>query len=74
MLREKKTFEFNQRLISVDDFIEFREKGETGFKRGIVSYVDKNSIKIVRRYHDQISISAHMLGHGDYEVHKLEVR
>lgn len=73
MIKQIESYVIDQKNMSVDDFVEFKLKGEEHFKRGIVSYVDRNTIKVVRRYHDQISISAHNIGTGMYEVRKLDV-
>ncbi|HAQ4516692.1 hypothetical protein [Enterococcus durans] len=73
MIKESVKYTIDRTCIKVDDVVDFRQKGTKEFQRAIVSYVDKDSIKLVRRYHDQISISATSIGRGLYEIKKLTV-
>ncbi|WP_142422600.1 hypothetical protein [Enterococcus durans] len=73
MIKESVKYTIDRTCIKVDDVGDFRQKGTKEFQRAIVSYVDKDSIKLVRRYHDQISISATSIGRGLYEIKKLTV-
>lgn len=73
MIKQTESYVIDQKNMQVDDFVEFKQKGDEHFNRGIVTYVDRNTIKVFRRYHDQVKISAHSIGTGLYEVRKLAV-
>lgn len=75
MIEVTKSYKINQKLIKVDDIVEFIKKDQPNaeFQRGIVTYVDQDKIKIVRRVNQQFSISAHAIGTGIYEIKKLNV-
>lgn len=62
--REVKAYEINRKYIRYDSVVRFKRKSDDKWHRGLVKFVDKNSVKIMRSVGTQESLSATQIGSG----------
>lgn len=71
IVKEVTAYQINTKIIRVNSVIQYREKGKD-WVRGLVKFVDKYSIKVVRSYGTNHSFSSTSIGSGDIEI-KVEI-
>ena len=71
IVKEVTAYQINTKIIRVDSVIQYRERGKD-WVRGLVKFVDKCSIKVVRSFGTNHSLSSTSIGSGDIEI-KVEI-
>ena len=71
IVKEVIAYQINTKTIRVNSVIQYRERGKD-WVRGLVKFVDKCSIKVVRSFGTNHSLSSTSIGSGDIEI-KVEI-
>lgn len=64
VIKEVKSYEINKKNICYDSVVQYKRKEDERWTRGLVKFVDKNSIKIMRSVGTQESFSATQIALG----------
>lgn len=67
VVREGVSYLIDNKVIRVDSVIKYREKGKD-WVRGLIKFVDRDRIKVVRSYGTNHSFSATDIGTGNVEI------
>ena len=67
VVRESVSYLIDNKVIRVDSVIKYREKGKD-WVRGLIKFVDRDRIKVVRSYGTNHSFSATDIGTGNVEI------